>query len=150
MLVPPTTISTLMNFGLVVNIAVFTFMHIQASLCWKNKLKVILLYKYTSGFANTHIVVSVRHPFTYWSPHPLSYQPPKYVKDSYWREWNCRQYTCYFTANGSKNKTFCIPRGIIPQDFSSSGLVVSEELGNKHPNRQTNSLTFYYFYRVIV
>ena len=43
----------------------------------------------------------------------------------------------YFLANGSPNsdvfqpKTFLIPREIIPQSFSSSGLVVSEELGNK-------------------
>ena len=25
----------------------------------------------TSGFATTNVVVSVRHPITYWSPHPL-------------------------------------------------------------------------------
>ena len=27
--------------------------------------------KNTSGFATTHVVVSVRHPITYQSPHPL-------------------------------------------------------------------------------
>ena len=65
------------------------------------------------------------------------------------------QALAYFPANGSKNpdvfwpKTFCIPRGIIPQNFSSSGLVVSQELWNKQTNRQTHSLTFYCFSRVI-
>ena len=60
----------------------------------------------------------------------------------------------YFPANGSTNpdvfqpKTFCIPRGIIPQNFSSLGFAVSEELGNKHPNRQTDSLIDWRFYRV--
>ena len=38
----------------------------------------------TSGFATTNVVVSVRYPITYKSPHP--YQPPKYVEDSYGRE----------------------------------------------------------------
>ena len=65
----------------------------------------------------------------------------------------------YFPANGLTNpdvfqpKTFLIPREIITQKFSSSGLVVSEELGNKQTNRQTNSLTHsltdWRFYRVI-
>merc|ERR1711876_48576 len=47
-----------------------------------------------------------------------------------------RQYTYYFPANSSTNpdvfslKTFPIPRGIIPQNFSSLGFAVSEELGN--------------------
>ena len=36
---------------------------------------------------------------------------------------------------------FSIPRGIIPQNFSLLGLAVLEELRNKHPNRQTHSLT---------
>ena len=31
----------------------------------------LLNLKYISGFATTHVVVSVRHPLTYWSPHPL-------------------------------------------------------------------------------
>ena len=39
-----------------------------------------------------------------------------------------------------KPKTFLIPRGIIPQNFRSLGFVVSEELGNKQTNRQTNAL----------
>ena len=53
----------------------------------------------------------------------------------------------HFPANGSTNpdvfqpKTFCIPRGIIPQNFSSLGFAVSEELGNKQTNKQTHSLT---------
>ena len=51
----------------------------------------------------------------------------------------------YFPANGSTNpdvikpKTFLISREIIPQNFSSSGLVVLEELGNKK-HRLTHSL----------
>ena len=55
-------------------------------------------------------------------------------------------YFC-FHANGLTNpnvfkpKTFCIPREIIPQNFSSSGLVVLEELGNKQTNIQTDRLT---------
>ena len=77
------------------------------------------------------------------------YQPPKYVKvhtgenkiDRQSQMW--RQCTCYFPADGSTNpdvfqpKTFPIPRGIIPQNFSSLGFTVLEELGNK----QTHSLT---------
>jgi len=57
----------------------------------------------------------------------------------------------YFPINGLTNpdvflpKTFWNPRGIIPQNFSSSGLVSSEELGNK----QINSLTSYCFRRRI-
>ena len=61
----------------------------------------------------------------------------------------------YFPANASTNsdiflpKTFCIPREIIIRNFSYSGLVVSEELGNKQINKQTYSLTSYCLYRVI-
>jgi len=57
----------------------------------------------------------------------------------------------YFPINGLTNpevflpKTFWIPRRIIPQNFSSSGLVSFEELGNK----QINSLTSYCFRRRI-
>ena len=57
----------------------------------------------------------------------------------------------YFPANGSTNldvfypKTICTPRGIISQNFSSLGLIVSEELGNKHTSTQTNTLTSYCF-----
>ena len=53
----------------------------------------------------------------------------------------------YFPANGQTNpdvfqpKTFCIPRGIIPQNFSSLGFAVSEELGNIQTHTHTNSLT---------
>ena len=62
----------------------------------------------------------------------------------------------YFLANGSTNpdvfypKTFPIPRGIIPQNFSLLGFAVSEELGNKQTNTQTHSLTDWRFYRVIL
>ena len=38
-------------------------------------------------------------------------------------------------------KTFCIQRGIIPQNFSLLGFAVSEELGNNQTNTQTHSLT---------
>ena len=38
-------------------------------------------------------------------------------------------------------KTFSIPRGIIPQNFSSLGFAVSEELGNIQTHTQTHSLT---------
>ena len=62
----------------------------------------------------------------------------------------------YFPANGLTNpdmflpKTFLIPRGIIPQNFSSLVFAVSEELGKKHPIRQlTHSLTDGQFNRVI-
>ena len=42
------------------------------------------------------------------------------------------------------------PQGeIIPQNFSSLGFAVSEELGNKHTDKQTDSLTLYCFYGVI-
>ena len=50
----------------------------------------------------------------------------------------------YFPTNGLTNpdvfypKTFCIPREIIPQHFSSLGRTVSEELGNKEKNTQTH------------
>ena len=49
----------------------------------------------------------------------------------------------YFPANSSTNrnvfkpKTFPIPSGIIPQNFSLLGFAVSEELGNKQTNTQT-------------
>ena len=47
-------------------------------------------------------------------------------------------------------KKFYSSRAIIPQNFSSSGLVVPEELGNKQTHRLTHSLTSYCFYRVIL
>ena len=62
-----------------------------------------------------------------------------------------RQYTCYIPANGSTNpdvfqpKTFSIPRGIIPQNFSSLGFAVLEELRNIQTHRQTHSLTDWRF-----
>ena len=52
---------------------------------------------------------------------------------------------CFFQP-----KTFSIPRGIIPQNFSSLGFAVSQELGNKQTHRLTDSLTFYCFDRVIL
>ena len=48
----------------------------------------------------------------------------------------------YFPANGSTNPDAFQPETFsIPQNFSSSGLVVSEEFGNKHANKQTHKLT---------
>ena len=58
-----------------------------------------------------------------------------------------RQQACYFPANGLTNpdvfqlKTFPIPREIIPQNVSSLGFTVSEELGNIQTDTQTDSLT---------
>ena len=40
----------------------------------------------TSGFATTHVVVSVGHPITYLSPHPIPYQRESSLKIS-----PCRQ-----------------------------------------------------------
>ena len=48
------------------------------------KIVVLQLFE-TSGFATTHVVVSVRHPITYQSAHPLTTKPRKYVETSYWR-----------------------------------------------------------------
>ena len=50
-------------------------------------------------------------------------------------------------------KTICTLRGIIPQNFSSLGLTVSEELTNVNKptqHRQTNSQTSYCFRRMIM
>ena len=55
----------------------------------------------------------------------------------------------YFPANGLTNqedfqpKTICTPRAIIPQNFSSLGFSVLEELGNKQTHRLNHSLTSY-------
>ena len=65
-----------------------------------------------SGEATTPIVVSVRHSAN-GSTNPEVFQP----------------------------KTFLIPRGIIPQNFSSLGFAVSEEIGNKQTSKETHSLT---------
>ena len=45
-----------------------------------------------------------------------------------------------------KPKTFLIPRGIIPKNFSSLGFTVLEEL-REHSNTQTHSLTDWCFHR---
>ena len=44
-------------------------------------------------------------------------------------------------ADVTRVKTFLIPRGIIPENFSLLGFAVSEELGNKQTIPQTYSLT---------
>ena len=93
-----------------------------------------------SGFCKTsyHLLIS---PTPTTLPNTLKIHTGENKIDRQSRMW--RQYTCYFPANGSTNpdvfqpKTFPIPRGIIPQNFSLLGFTVSEELGNK----QTNSLT---------
>ena len=50
----------------------------------------------------------------------------------------------YFPANGSTNpdvfRPTTFPRGIIPQNFSSSGLVVSEDIRYKQMNSLTDML----------
>ena len=54
----------------------------------------------------------------------------------------------FLLANGLTNadvfqpKRFLNPREIIPQNYSSSGLVILEELGNNQTNRQTHWHTF--------
>ena len=64
-------------------------------------------------------------------------------------------YSFYFPAKGQTNldvsqpKTFLIPREIIPHNFSLLGFAVSEELGNKQTDRQTDSLTDWCFYEVM-
>ena len=66
------------------------------------------------------------------------------------------QFFFYIPANGSTNpnvfqpKTFPIPSGIIPQNFSSLGFAVSEELGNIQTQRLTHSLTDWCFDREII
>ena len=58
----------------------------------------------------------------------------------------------YFPADGSTNpdvfqpKTFSLPREIVPQNVSSLGFTVSEELGNI----QTDTLTDWCFDREII
>ena len=58
-----------------------------------------------------------------------------------------------FQTNGWSNPDVFQPipirnqRGIIPQNFSSLGFAVSEELGK---NKHSDSLTFYCFYRVMI
>ena len=63
----------------------------------------------TSGFATTHVVVSVRHPITYQSPHPV---PTSQIRLRFILErinLTARVasmhaiYTYYFPANSSGN-----------------------------------------------
>ena len=113
--------------------------------------------KLTSGFATTHVVVSI----TYQSPHPL---PTSQIRLKFILErikLTARvasihaHYTRYFPANVSTNpdvlqpKTFSIPRGIIPQNISSLRFAVSEEFGKIQTDRQTDSLTDWRFERGI-
>ena len=44
-----------------------------------------------------------------------------------------------------QSKTICIPRGIIPKNFSSLGLAMLKEIENKQSNKQIDSLTSYLF-----
>ena len=105
------------------------------------KLWFILLHYNIFYFATTHVVISVRHPITYWSPHPLP-NPPNTLK-IYTGEM---KFTARVGCGPSIHaffqlKTFPIPRRIIPKNFSSLGFAVLEELGNKQTNTQTHSLT---------
>ena len=105
-----------------------------------------------TGFCKTSYHLLVSPPPTN-IPNTLKVHTGENNIDRQCRMW--RQYTCYFPANGSTNpdvfqpKTFCIPGGIIPQNFSSLGFAVSEELGNKQTNTQTHSLTDWCFDREI-
>ena len=80
---------------------------------------------------------------------------PTLFKDVHLLNARVQHCTRYFLANGLTNpdifqpKTFLILREIIPQNFSSLGFAVSEELGNKQKNSLTHSLTDWRFYRVI-
>ena len=40
-----------------------------------------------------------------------------------------------------QSKTICIPRGIIPKNFSSLGLAMLKQIENKQSNKQIDSLT---------
>ena len=102
-------------------------------------LQYILLRHYTcSDFCQTSNHLLISSPPTNL-PNTLKIHTGENKIDRQSRMW--RQYTCYFPANGQTNpdvfepKTFPIPRGIIPQNFSSLGFAVSEELGNiqAHP-----------------
>ena len=116
-------------------------------------LQYILLRHYTcSDFCQTSNHLLISSPPTNL-PNTLKIHTGENKFDRQSRMW--RQYTCYFPANGSTNpdvfqpKTFPIPRGIIPQNFSSLGFAVSEELGNIQTHKLTHSLTNWCFDREI-
>ena len=85
----------------------FLFNHWMDS--WTHQILGYIDLYITGGFATTHVVVSVRHPITYYSPHPL---PTLQIR---WRfileriKLTARvasihaHYTRYFPANGSTN-----------------------------------------------
>ena len=93
------------------------------------------------------------------SYHLLISPPPTNLPNTIDRQ--DRQYTCYFPhhytryfpASGSMNpdvfqlKTFSIPRGIIPQNFSSLGSPFRRSQGT---NKYTHSLTDWCFDREIL
>ena len=74
------------------------------------------------------------------------------------RTWGLKMFTrglhcvCCFPANGWTNpevslpRSFCIPREILPQNFSSLGLTALEELWNKQTHKLTNILLQNIFY----
>ena len=112
----------------------------------KSILLCIIMYQwlrhYTcSDFCKTSYHLLISPPPTYL-PNTLKIHTGENKIDRQSRMW--RQYTCYFPANGSTNpdvfqpKTFPIPRGIIPQNFSSLGFAVSEELGNIQTHKLTH------------
>ena len=118
----------------------------------------ISLRHYTClGFCKTSYHLLISPPPTNL-PNTLKIHTGENKIDRQGRQYTCyfpHHYTRYFPANGLTNpdvfqpKTFSIPRGIIPQNFSSLGFAVSQELGNKQTHTQTHSLTFYCFDRVI-
>ena len=91
----------------------------------------VILYLETSGFATTHVLVIPSCKMAVQSP-----LVDFFIQEVY-------NVSFVFPANREPDpdffqpKTFPIPRGMIPQNFSSLGFAVSQELGNK----QTYSLT---------
>ena len=67
----------------------------------------------------------------------------------------CQYCQCFFSFQLVKfgdifqPKTIGIPRAIIPQNFSSLGFAVLEELGNKQTHRLNHSLTSYCFSQML-
>ena len=89
----------------------------------------------TSGFATTHVVVQPELPDMAVQSNLAERLQKRYG-----------QVLSFFRFSGEPGtgpgffqpKTFSIPRGIIPQNFSSLGFAVSQELGNKQTHRLTD------------
>ena len=93
--------------------------------------------------------------------HPLS--ASQYVRSSpkscdHNCSWNYQEIFCSITKDDRKRlfsrtnpevslpRSFCIPREILPQNFSSLGLTALEELWNKQTHKLTNILLQNIFY----